>query len=58
MQEKTKSHSFTFPKTPTGVDGLDEITEGGFPKGRPTLICGGAGCGKTLMSMSLAVCNL
>ncbi|WP_278021867.1 hypothetical protein [Flavobacterium ginsengisoli] len=35
MQEKTKSHSFIFPKTPTGVDGLDEITEGGFPQGRP-----------------------
>lgn len=48
---KVKSDAFTFPKTPTGVDGLDEITEGGFPKGRPTLICGGAGCGKTLLSL-------
>ena len=55
MQEKTKSHSFIFPKTPTGVDGLDEITEGGFPKGRPTLICGGAGCGKTLLSMQFLI---
>jgi circadian clock protein KaiC len=35
-----------FPKTKTGVDGLDEITGGGFPKGRPTLICGSAGCVK------------
>src|SRR5215475_5147224 len=43
------------PKTPTGIDGLDEITFGGLPKGRPTLICGGAGCGKTLMSMEFLV---
>jgi len=55
VQEKTKSHSFIFPKTPTGVDGLDEITEGGFPQGRPTLICGGAGCGKTLLSMQFLI---
>lgn len=44
-----------FPKTPTGVNGLDEITEGGFPKGRPILVCGGAGCGKTLMGMQFLV---
>ena len=43
------------PKSPTGIEGLDEITEGGFPKGRPTLICGGAGCGKTLMAMEFLV---
>jgi len=55
VQEKTKSHSFIFPKTPTGVDGLDEITDGGFPQGRPTLICGGAGCGKTLLSMQFLI---
>jgi len=55
VQKKTKSHSFIFPKTPTGVDGLDEITDGGFPKGRPTLICGGAGCGKTLLSMQFLI---
>ena len=46
---------FVFPKTLTGVEGLDEITEGGFPKGRPTLICGGAGCGKTLLSMQFLI---
>lgn len=46
---------FLFPKTPTGIEGLDEITEGGFPKGRPTLICGGAGCGKTLLSMQFLI---
>ena len=44
-----------FPKTPTGIDGLDEITEGGFPAGRPTLVCGGAGCGKTLMAIQFLV---
>ncbi|MGE5383709.1 MAG: circadian clock protein KaiC [Omnitrophica WOR_2 bacterium] len=44
-----------FPKTPTGIDGLDEITYGGFPKGRPILICGGAGCGKTLMAIQFLV---
>ncbi|CAN5398165.1 circadian clock protein KaiC [soil metagenome] len=44
-----------FPKTPTGIDGLDEITEGGFPVGRPTLICGSAGCGKTLLGMQFLV---
>ena len=43
------------PKSPTGIIGLDKITEGGIPKGRPTLICGGAGCGKTLFSMEFIV---
>ena len=38
-------------KSPTGIGGLDEITDGGLPKGRPTLMSGGAGSGKTLMSM-------
>ena len=42
-------------KTPTGIKGLDEITFGGLPKGRPTLICGSAGSGKTLMSMEFLV---
>ncbi len=46
---------FTFPKTLTGIEGLDEITEGGLPKGRPTLICGGTGCGKTLLSMQFLI---
>ena len=44
-----------FPKSKSGVEGLDEITGGGFPKGRPTLICGSAGCGKTLMGMQFLV---
>ena len=43
------------PKSPTSIQGLDEITGGGLPKGRPTLICGGAGCGKTLFAMEFLV---
>ena len=39
-------------KAPTGIIGLDEITYGGLPKGRPTLLCGAAGCGKTLFAMT------
>jgi circadian clock protein KaiC len=42
-------------KAPTGIKGLDEITGGGLPKGRPTLVCGGTGCGKTLLSMEFLV---
>ena len=42
-------------KSPTGIDGLDEVTNGGLPKGRPTLICGSAGCGKTLLAMEFLV---
>lgn len=45
----------TLPKVPSGISGLDEITMGGFPKGRPTLICGDAGCGKTLMCVEFIV---
>lgn len=42
-------------KAPTGVDGFDEITTGGLPKGRPTLVCGSAGCGKTLFAMEFLI---
>jgi circadian clock protein KaiC len=42
-------------KSPTGIDGLDEVTGGGLPKGRPTLVCGPAGCGKTLLAMEFLV---
>lgn len=42
-------------KTPTGIQGLDEITGGGLPSGRPTLVCGSAGCGKTLLAMEFLV---
>ena len=43
------------PKTPTGISGLDEVTGGGLPRGRPTLVCGPAGCGKTLLAMEFLV---
>ena len=42
-------------KAATGIQGLDEITGGGLPQGRPTLICGSAGCGKTLLAMEFLV---
>ena len=42
-------------KTPTGIDGLDDLTLGGLPTGRPTLLCGAAGCGKTLFGMTFLV---
>ena len=42
-------------KCPSGIPGLDEITNGGLPRGRPTLVCGTAGCGKTLFSMEFLV---
>lgn len=53
LKRPTKKN--TLPKTPTGIAGLDEITEGGLPKGRPTLICGAAGSGKTLFSIEFIV---
>jgi circadian clock protein KaiC len=45
----------TLQKSPTGISGLDEITEGGLPLGRPTLVCGGTGCGKTLLSIEYII---
>ena len=42
-------------KAPTGISGLDDITGGGLPRGRPTLVCGSAGCGKTLMAIEFLV---
>ncbi|HWD00305.1 MAG TPA: circadian clock protein KaiC [Candidatus Sulfopaludibacter sp.] len=52
--EKTK-HPSGLPKCATGIQGLDEITLGGLPRGRTTLLCGGAGCGKTLLGMEFLV---
>ena len=43
------------PKSNTGIRGLDDITCGGLPKGRTTLVCGNAGCGKTLMGVEFLV---
>ena len=48
---KAKHDAYVLEKCPTGIRGLDEITKGGLPRGRPTLICGSAGCGKTLFAM-------
>ena len=60
MKTKTKRSKPTapanrLPKCRTGIQGLDEITGGGLPRGRPTLICGGAGCGKTLFGAEFLV---
>lgn len=55
MEQKKNVEPGGLAKTPTGIAGLDEITIGGLPKGRPTLICGSAGCGKTLMSIEFIV---
>src|SRR5580658_2821321 len=53
--KKTEVIPAGLPKCPTGNHGLDEITLGGLPRGRPTLVCGGAGCGKTLLGMEFLV---
>ena len=56
MREKEiQTRRTVLPKSPTSIQGLDEITGGGLPKGRPTLVCGGAGCGKTLFAMEFLV---
>jgi circadian clock protein KaiC len=52
---KTLSAPKSLRKALTGIRGLDEITGGGLPAGRPTLVCGGAGCGKTLLAMEFLV---
>jgi len=52
---KSISAAARLPKCPTGIHGLDEITSGGLPRGRPTLVCGGAGCGKTLLAVEFLV---
>ena len=54
-KKEAQSHRNVLPKSPTSIQGLDEITGGGLPKGRPTLVCGGAGCGKTLFAMEFLV---
>jgi len=50
-----KSPQKVLEKAPTGISGLDEITSGGLPKGRPTLVCGSAGCGKSMFAMEFLV---
>jgi len=55
QNKNTKSPLELLQKCPTGIKGLDEITGGGLPVGRPTLVCGGTGCGKTLLAMEFLV---
>ena len=45
----------SLPKTPTGIPGFDAISGGGLPRGRTSLVCGGAGCGKTLFAMQFLI---
>jgi circadian clock protein KaiC len=55
---KTAAASRTFPqlkKSPSGIGGFDEITGGGLPAGRPTIVCGGPGCGKTMFAMEFLI---
>ncbi|MBK7645109.1 MAG: circadian clock protein KaiC [Planctomycetes bacterium] len=55
LRTRSKSTPAGISKCPTGIQGLDEITGGGLPRGRPTLVCGSAGCGKTLLAMEFLV---
>lgn len=55
-KKQPSNHRFsTLPKSASGIQGLDEITGGGLPTGRPTLVCGSAGCGKTLLALEFLV---
>ena len=51
----SKSAHTQVEKVPTGIQGFDDITGGGLPKGRPTLVCGGPGCGKTLFALEFLI---
>ena len=55
MNTANESQTLGLAKAPTGIQGLDELTGGGLPMGRPTLLCGSAGCGKTLIAMEFLV---
>ncbi|MEO8856034.1 MAG: ATPase domain-containing protein [Burkholderiaceae bacterium] len=50
MKKKPAARMTALAKAPTGVQGLDEVTRGGLPRGRPTLVVGGPGCGKTMLA--------
>ena len=54
-KKTSQPSSKTLPKASTGIQGLDEITGGGLPRGRPTLVSGGAGSGKTLFGLEFLV---
>jgi len=51
----TPAQPTPLPKSPTGIQGLDEISGGGLPSGRTTIVCGGPGCGKTMLGMEFLV---
>ena len=53
--DKLKTNHFKFPKSQTGIPGLDDMTHGGIPKNRPTLLLGNTGCGKTIMAMEFLI---
>ena len=55
MKKKLGESPPGLSKAPTGIEGLDEITGGGLPEGRPTLVCGTAGCGKTMLALEFLV---
>ncbi len=55
VSKNNNSTPGNLPKCTTGIQGLDEITSGGLPQGRPTLVCGSAGCGKTLLGIEFLV---
>ena len=55
MKMERPAEARALPKAATGIQGLDEITGGGLPKGRPTLVCGGPGCGKTLLACEFLI---
>ena len=52
---KTLFRAKTLPKASTGIAGLDELTQGGLPRGRATLVSGRAGCGKTVLGLEFLV---
>ena len=55
MKRPARNGERALAKSATGISGLDQITGGGLPRGRPTLVCGGPGCGKTLLAMEFLV---
>src|SRR5215467_14763905 len=54
-ETKSSLSSLVLEKVPTGIRGLDQVTHGGFPKGRTALVCGGPGAGKTLLGFEFLV---
>jgi circadian clock protein KaiC len=54
-QSASLSPEIALRKAPTGITGFDAITRGGLPAGRPTLLCGGPGCGKTIFAIEFLV---